>query len=151
MILRKLPYSRSFLYEDGLNIDEIKDKFFIDLKALSSQPEKHFVHGDYYFSNVLVNDQLEVSSVLDVSPHSHMGDFRMDVAGSLIFAELHPSFTLSEGKYLENLAKEKYGENIMNSVDLYRIYYSLLFSDCKLFDPSTYNWGIRNLRHYIMK
>lgn len=146
---RKLARSRVDLLVDGIDVSGVLERFYRDLVVLPRQPEKCFVHGDYFFGNVLADERQEISAVLDVSPWSAVGDHMMDIAGAIMFLDLYDFVTPQERQYLTRLAIQRYGERVLSSVRVYRVYYSLLLSDCKLLDPVAYRWSLANLRRYM--
>lgn len=146
----KLPATRAILEADGIDLDRVLAKFEQDLLYLPDQPARNFVHGDYFFGNIMVNEQLEVSAVLDVSWWSLVGDHMMDAAGTVMFADLYEYVSPQERQYLSTLAVQIYGDAILHSIRIYRIYYSLLLSDCKTFDPRAYHWSLKNLQQYML-
>ncbi|MBA3826175.1 MAG: phosphotransferase [Ktedonobacterales bacterium] len=107
---------------------------------------KRLVHGDYYLANVLFHEDLTVAAVLDFSPHTLIGDPRLDVAGAITFLTLDAGIKSAHIYDLTALAAAKYGEDIHTFIAIYALYYSFYFSDTKEFDPSTYAWCIANLR-----
>ena len=48
--------------------------------------------------------------------------------------------------YQRRLAEERHGSGIGRWLRLYRLYYSLYFSTCRVDDPPTYAWCVRNLK-----
>ncbi|GHO44602.1 phosphotransferase family protein [Ktedonospora formicarum] len=146
---RKLAHSRADLQVDGIDVSDVLARFNQDLNTLPRQPERCFVHGDYFFGNVLANERQEISAVLDVSPWSAVGDHMMDIAGAIMFLDLYNFVTLRERQHFTRLAVQRYGESVLTSVHVYRVYYSLLLSDCKLLDPIAYRWSLANLRRYM--
>jgi len=146
----KLPYTRAVLQADGVDVDYVLEKFAQDAEMVEPYPRKNFVHGDYFFGNVLVNDNLEISAVLDVSGWSAVGDHRMDIAGTVMFLDLYDFVSPRDSAYITELAVHTYGDDILFYIRLYRVYYSLLLSDCKHLDPPAYYWSLRNLRSYML-
>ena len=132
----KLPQTQEDLCQEGIDVARLLEKFLQDIENLPNTPEKNFVHGDYFFGNVLVDDELEISAVLDVSWWSVVGDHLMDIAGVVMFLDLYEYVTPQEIASLTRL----YGPEILTAIRVYGVYYSLLLSDCKLFDPAAYNW-----------
>ncbi|HTI15831.1 MAG TPA: aminoglycoside phosphotransferase family protein [Dictyobacter sp.] len=116
------------------------------IKMRISSSVKCLVHGDYYPGNVLFDDHWHVSAVLDFSPHSVIGDQRMDVAGALAFLSLDDRMTSVLTDPLYDLALSLYGEDILHHIAIYTLYYSFYFADTKLSDPHTYAWCVRNLQ-----
>jgi aminoglycoside phosphotransferase (APT) family kinase protein len=149
MVARKLAISKRDLQEDLIDARSVFEQFQRMVDGLPPNPVKHFVHGDYFLGNILVDGNLNVTAVLDIGPLSAVGDFRMDVAGALAFLDIYPFTTSQDRAYLMGLATEQHGEAIARQVDIYTVYYSLLFSDCKRSDPTTYYWSIKKLKEIL--
>ena len=107
--------------------------------------EKNLVHGDYFYDNVMANREARITGILDFSGWTTVvGDFRLDVAGSIIFLE-HSEKFINYQKVLTRIAKERYGKDIEWFIDFYRIYYSLFLSDSYLYLRPLYDWCVKNL------
>ena len=145
----KLHETKAVLQEDGVDVDYVLEMFNQDIHALPQHPKKAFVHGDYFFGNVLMNDNLEISAVLDVSWWSAVGDHSMDIAGAVMFLDLYKFVSPQDRAYITSQAIHKYGEDILTYLRIYEVYYSLLLSDCKTLDPPAYAWSLKNLRRYM--
>lgn len=89
---------------------------------------------------------LRLSSVLDFSPHTVVGDWRMDVAGAVTFLGISSS-AKQYIPYMRALAKSKYGPGILSIIDLYLLYYSIYYSDTYKFDKISYDWCVQNLNN----
>ena len=146
----KLHATRVILEEDGIDVDYVLAKFAQDVSTLPRHPKKNFVHGDYFFGNVLINDELEISAVLDVSWWSAVGDHSMDIAGAIMFLDLYDFVSAQDRAYITSQIIRQYGEDILIYKRIYEVYYSLLLSDCKTLDPPAYVWSLRNLRRYMV-
>lgn len=149
MIDRKVVASRSDLQNDHVDVDAVLERFEDDLNKLPSNPPRSFVHGDYYLGNVLVDDHLDITAVVDLGPLSAVGDTMVDVAGAVAFLDIYGFTTADDREYLASLVTTKYGSEVVTLIRTYRMYYSLLFSDCKSSDPVTYGWSLSNLKDYV--
>lgn len=145
----KLAQTQDDLHQEGIDVVLLLEKFLQDIENLPDTPEKNFVHGDYFFGNVLIDDDLKISAVLDVSWWSVVGDHFMDIAGAVMFLDLYEYVTPQEVVYLRQKALALYGPEILTAIRVYSVYYSLLLSDCKLLDPPAYNWSVKHLREYM--
>jgi hypothetical protein len=114
-------------------------------KWLAINPEKKLVHGDYYLNNVLVNEEHEITSVLDFSVHTSVGDYRLDVA-NINFLPLCIGVTKQHFEIAKRLVIKEHGEEILPYLDLYGFYYAFYFSNLYESDPTGYAWclGILN-------
>lgn len=140
----KIGYSHKWLAKDVTNFEQKVRRFYEIIETKLSYEDKTLVHGDYFHGNVLV-ENLEISAVLDFSPHTVVGDYRMDVAGAITFLELDPTFTPEYIEYLYTLAEQQYGKDIRKYIGYYRLYYSFLFANSFEFDKQLYEWCIKTL------
>lgn len=115
-------------------------KNFITQHLVSTQ--KNLVHCDYFLNNVLVNDDLSISAVLDFSAHAAVGDPRLDIAGVLTWNQIDPNINLEDYMFLYDEAKKDYSDDIQTYIDLYLLFSSFYFADMD--DPS---FSIKNLNN----
>jgi hypothetical protein len=90
---------------------------------------KCLVHRDYYLNNVLTNDNLGISAVMDFSIHSAVGDPRMDIASVLMWNEIDPHVKREDYDFLIEHAERDYGSDIQKISDIYLLYSAFYFSD----------------------
>jgi aminoglycoside phosphotransferase (APT) family kinase protein len=95
----------------------------------AGEPRKALVHGDYSQYNVLLNDRLEVSAVLDFSVYTVVGDYRTDVACAVFFPEVSKAARPSYLQFLRARAIRQYGEEIEHSIRLHQLLYSFYNAD----------------------
>ena len=107
-------------------------------------PTKSLVHGDYFPENMMVDDELNVTGIIDFSPMTVVGDPLMDVAGGLLFLEVTEGYTPDNSEILREIIVKKYGAAIDETIKLYRLYYSFYFSGAKD-DKNLYRWCVDNL------
>jgi putative membrane protein len=70
----------------------------------------------------------------------------MDVAGAVIFLELEPyADAPADAAWLEAVAVERHGRDIVGWIDVYRRYYGFYFSNAYEVDPNLYAWCLRQL------
>ncbi|HEV7215319.1 MAG TPA: phosphotransferase [Chloroflexota bacterium] len=93
------------------------------------EPRKGLVHGDYSQYNVLLNDSLEVSAVLDFSLYTVVGDHRLDVACAVIFPEICEALRASDLRFLRSRAVRTYSADIAHAIRLYRLVYAFYDAD----------------------
>lgn len=141
-----LADSRPDLEADVSGFNRVLASIYEQLPILGDNPPKSLVHGDYWPANVLIGDDLAISGVVDFSYATVVGDARMDLAGASFFLETAPPYNLEDTEFLRRLLAERHGEEFLEVVDFYRLYYSIFFSGCKADDPSTYWWCVKNLR-----
>lgn len=141
----QIQKSHSFLERD---VDDLTIKVQL-LQAkinqiLEGQIEKNFVHADYYLNNLMVNENLEISAVLDLSAHAVVGDHRLDIA-SINFLTLNPSITPEHLAYVREYVIRILGSKILPYLDLYGLFYAFYYSDLHDQDPHSYQWCLNLL------
>ena len=98
------------------------------------------VHGDVCPPNAYLSQGPQgpvVTGIGDFSPHTINADPLMDVAGALIFLELEPyADAPADAAWLEAVAVERHGREIVRWIDVYRRYYGFYFSNAYAFDPT---------------
>lgn len=137
---QKLAQQKAYLSADIPRLDMVVEKFAEYVIALEFSAKRCLVHGDYFPSNVLIDEFGSVTAVIDFSSLTCVGDSRVDKAAALIFLESAGIATKVETDALYGHAEEKCGDDLMESIPLYKIFYALLFSGCKESDPHTYQW-----------
>ena len=142
-----LQTSRAQLERDVPGIDEVWNKLHGDLAQRSVAPA--VVHGDVCPPNAYISKGPEgpvVTGIGDFSPHTINADPLMDVAGALIFLELEPyADAPADAAWLEAVAVERHGREIVRWIDVYRRYYGFYFSNAYAFDSTLYAWCLRQL------
>lgn len=128
--------------------DRSRARLLEGLAGIPEHPPKSLVHGDFYPSNVMVTDDLDVSGVLDFSPMTIVGDSRVDVAGSLMWLEVVAGAGPADTDTLRQLIVQRYGQQIKPMLDFYRIVYSLYFAGARDADPKLYRWCVKNLQRW---
>lgn len=104
---------------------------------------KRLVHGDYFLENVLFDDNLQVSAVLDFGAHTLAGDPRLDATSAIIFLGIEPAMKPWHFAHITALAQEQYGDSILLLKDIYDLYYAIYFANTKLTMPGDYYWCVR--------
>lgn len=137
---RKIEKTRSSISGKVINFDEKVDLYKDLIREYLQSEERKLVHSDYFLNNVLVNDDLEISAVLDFSVHAVVGDPKLDIAGVLTWNEIDPNIDRVDYEFLYEIAREDYGKEIAAYADLYLLFSSFYFSDMD--DPT---FSIKNL------
>jgi aminoglycoside phosphotransferase (APT) family kinase protein len=96
---------------------------------LPATPPKSLVHGDYSQYNVLLNERLEVASVLDFSYSTVVGDSLLDVACTVVFPEINPGVGPVQRQFLLDHAKRAFGPEVVDIIHLYRVLYGFYNAD----------------------
>lgn len=141
--LKKISARRDHDIQD---VEKLFERFKKEeIPKLNLHPKKSLVHGDLFFENVLVGEDLRVSGLLDFSSLSVVGDHLMDVAALCYFARVSEGIGEDEEAYLLKMAMEMYpgSKDVLHS---YLVYFSLLFVNSQTYDPRTYSWCINSLK-----
>jgi putative membrane protein len=139
--------SRDQLERDVPHIADTWNQLHAALAQRSVAPK--VVHGDVCPSNAYLSKGPQgpvVTGIADFSPHTVHADPLMDIAGAVIFLELEPyGDAAADAAWLEAVAVERHGREIVRWIDVYRLFYGFYFSNAYTFDPTLYAWCIRQL------
>jgi len=147
MLRGPLQSSRTQLERDIPGVAEVWNRLHGELAQRSVVPA--IVHGDVCAPNAYISQGPQgpvVTGIADFSPHTVHADPLMDVAGSLIFLELEPYADAgADAAWLEAVAVERHGREIVRWIDVYRRFYGFYFSNAYAFDTNLYAWCLRQL------
>jgi putative membrane protein len=147
MLQRPLQTSRERLEHDVPGISEVWQRLHADIAQRTVMPA--LVHGDVCPPNAYISrgpDGPVVTGIGDFSPHTLHADPLLDVAGAVIFLELEPyADAPADAAWLEAVAVERYGREIIGWIDVYRRYYGFYFSNAYAVEPALYAWCLRQL------
>jgi len=147
MLRGPLQSSRTQLERDIAGVAEVWNRLHGDLAQRSVVPA--MVHGDVCPPNAYLSQGPEgpvVTGIADFSPHTVHADPLLDVAGALIFLELEPyADAAADAAWLEAVAVERHGHEIVRWIDVYRRFYGFYFSNAYAFDSRLYAWCLRQL------
>jgi putative membrane protein len=147
MLQVPLATSRTRLERDVPGIVEVWNRLHGDLAERSVSPT--LVHGDICPPNAYLSQGPlgpVVTGIGDFSPHTINADPLLDVAGAVIFLELEPyADAPSDAQWLEGVAVQRHGREIVHWIEVYRRYYGFYFSNAYAVDPTLYTWCLRQL------
>jgi putative membrane protein len=147
MLRGPLQSSRAQLERDIPDLAEVWNRLHGELAQRSIVPA--VVHGDVCPPNAYLSQGPEgpvVTGIADFSPHTMHADPLLDIAGASIFLELEPyADAAADAAWLEAVAVERHGREIVRWIDVYRRFYGFYFSNAYAFDPHLYAWCLRQL------
>lgn len=113
---------------------------------------KALVHGDYFPGNVLVNDDLTVSGVIDFGPLTVIGDAALDLASAVMFLEVaRPGYTQADTEFCTDRVVHRLGAEFVDLITLYRGWYAIRFSPYRADDPNLYAWCVASLKKVALE
>jgi aminoglycoside phosphotransferase (APT) family kinase protein len=119
------------------------------LAPLPARPRKGLVHGDYFPGNVLVDEDLRVSGLVDFSSYTLVGDPLYDAAGAALFLEMIEEATAEDVALVRAHVLARHGEALVLAARFYRAYAALMMADPALAAPpypKLFAWSLANLR-----
>jgi putative membrane protein len=137
--------SYSHLSADVPALDGIVRSWEKDLEMVADVAKPTLAHGDYFPGNVMVDENGEVTAVIDFSPTTVAGDPKLDLACALIFVEVDAGYRPDDSPLLARLLRERDDAPAAGVIALYRTFYSFYFSGAKKHDPPLYEWCVANL------
>jgi len=146
MLHHRIKLGGEQLVKDVINFDAKVQQLADVMKRELPTNKKSFVHADYFINQVLVNENNEISAVLDISLHTLIGDNRLDVASMFSFEGRNDyAYSNEQIKFLTELVVQDYGNSILKTNDIYKLYYSFYFSEVHTFMPEWYQALIKDL------
>jgi aminoglycoside phosphotransferase (APT) family kinase protein len=142
---RQLIRMRAELEQDVPSLDRALEDLGRRIDALPALPSKTLVHGDYFPGNVIVDDDLRVTGIIDFWPA--IGDPAMDVASAAIFLEVLRNFDPADATYVMQRLVDRHGESFREVAATYRLWYAIHFAHCKFEDDRLYAWCTASLRN----
>jgi aminoglycoside phosphotransferase len=140
---RSLEKAGADLAQDVEAFEEKTQELRQLLHRYAEDAPKRLVHGDYFLDNVLFDDNLQVSAVLDFGAHTLAGDPRLDATSAIIFLGLETAIRPWHFAHVTALAQEQYGDSILPLKAIYDLYYAVYFANTKLTMPGDYDWCVR--------
>jgi aminoglycoside phosphotransferase (APT) family kinase protein len=144
-----LAENKELLEKNNIVITEQNiDQIIANIKLHTGDIRPCLVHGDFNPENILVDLKTGmISGVLDFSDLTVTGDARLDLAGALVLPEIShtPGVKCAPiadfSSEIRLLIHQKYGNSIDQLINMYRLYYALVF--CGTGHP----WVLENLRN----
>src|SRR5207237_222382 len=118
------------------------------LTGIDTHPPKALVHGDYFPGNVLIDDRMAVSAVVDFSTFTLVGDPLLDAVCAFVFLEMNDPFTDADVALVRRLALERYGNPLNDAEPFYRAYFAVFLASPEYAAPPyprLYEWSGGNM------
>lgn len=122
------------------------------LALLDKVPEpgaKFLVHGDYFPGNVLLDESLAVSGLVDFSEWTVIGDPALDIAGAALFLEMIAAATPGDVAAVRAIVLARHGPAILPAARFYRAYAAFAVADPAAggsLYPEMFPWALATLR-----
>lgn len=109
------------------------------------------IHGDFYPANTLMDNDFNITAVLDFGTYTLVGDPTYDIALGWIFADMYQNVKQLQAKdFVGELIHERISEEEWQRIKLYILIYSLLSADIYS-DPDApdghFLWAMNNLKN----
>ncbi len=117
--------------------------------ALPETPAKGLAHGDYFPGNVLLDERLTLSGLVDFSVFTLVGDPLYDAITAALFLEMIDEAGADDVALARQLVLDRHGEAILPVGRFYRAYAAILMADPANAAPPyprLYAWSVANLR-----
>jgi Ser/Thr protein kinase RdoA (MazF antagonist) len=108
-------------------LDRIVERFCMRLEAIPD-PVPCIVHGDLWPPNVMMNEDLEVTGLIDFSFTTRIGDHVMDLAGACQFLLATKASSQADHDFLKQLILERHGAAVIERIDLYAVWFAFDFA-----------------------
>lgn len=119
------------------------------LAGIDPDPVKALVHGDYFPGNVLLDESLAVTAVIDFSVFTLVGDPLLDAACALVFLEMNDPFTDADVALVRDVALARFGNALKDAEPFYRAYFAFSLASPEYAQPPyprLFEWSRRNLQ-----
>ena len=138
---------RSDLLEVIVDADDVVEELRAHIRTLADPP-KVLVHGDYFPGNVLMDDDFNVTGLIDFGWLTVAGDPAMDLASAAIFLDVVRGHQAADPERVHARLLARHGEALAERVEIYRGWYAVRFSPYKADDPSLFAWCVKSLRRF---
>ncbi len=115
------------LARDVPGLDAIVAGLTARLLALPD-PVKCIVHGDIWPPNVMMDDDLRVTGLIDFSFTTRVGDTLMDLAGAVYFLQIDNPRGAEDAGYLMELIEARHGAAVRDLFDPYAVWFAFSFA-----------------------
>lgn len=129
-------------------VEDLRDKALTLLDAVPEPAAKALVHGDYFPGNVLLDESLAVSGLVDFSVWTVVGDPTLDIVGAALFLEMIEEATADDVAHVRRLVLDRQGGAIVPAGRFYRAYAAFAVADpgnAEGLYPKMFPWALENL------
>lgn len=105
----------------------IAARFTLRLNALPDPP-KCLVHGDIHPANVMMNDDLQVTGLIDFSFTTRVGDHLMDLAGACYYLTAYDLSAQADLDHVKHLIRARHGAEVIDRIELYAVWFAFDFA-----------------------
>ena len=119
------------------------------LGGLPERPAKGLAHGDYFPGNVLLDERLALTGLVDFSVFTLAGDPLYDAITAALFLEMIDEASADDVALARQLVIARHGEAILLPGRFYRAYAAILMADPANAAPPyprLFAWSVANLR-----
>jgi aminoglycoside phosphotransferase (APT) family kinase protein len=127
-------------------LDGIADRFIARLEAMPD-PVRCIVHGDFWPPNVMMNNDLQVTGLIDFSFTTRIGDHVMDLAGACHFLLATKASSKADHDYLRQLILVKHGPEVIDRIGLYAVWFAFDFA-FNHDDAAVFAWCTNLIRNF---
>ena len=124
----------------------IVERFIARLEAIPD-PAGCIVHGDIWPPNVMMNDALRVTGLIDFSFTTRIGDHVMDLAGACHFLLAGKSPSQVDHDYLKQLILGRHGARVIDRIGLYAVWFAFDFA-FNHDDATNFAWCVNLIRDF---
>lgn len=115
------------LAADIPDLDAIVGRMNARLLALPD-PEKCVVRGDIWPPNVMMDDDLRVTRLIDFSFTTRAGDTLMDLAAAVYFHDIANPHGPEDTRFLMDLIEARHGTAVRDRLGLYAVWFAFSFA-----------------------
>ena len=119
------------------------------LAALPERPPKALAHGDYFPGNVLLDERLALTGLVDFSVFTLAGDPLYDAITAALFLEMIEEAGADDVALARHLVLARHGEAILPPGRFYRAYAAIVMADPANAAPPyprLFAWSVANLQ-----
>ena len=99
------------------------------LPGVAVRPVKALVHGDYFPGNVMMDDALAVTGLIDFSAWTTVGDPVYDAVGAVLFLEMMAEARAEDVALVRGVVGDRHGTALDRAMSFYRAYFAFAMAD----------------------